>query len=185
MWRPVLLGLVWLLPLHAEGQGGGGGGLRQLWTSYAESPLLDRWLEYAEVYEAHFPKPDPSAAYTMLEIGVQSGGSTRTWKQYYGPSLTYVGVDINPGSKRSHSPEEKIFIEIGSQTNVGFLQRLCQRYVAMCVHKHTLLLAAYRAAATVLLKYSILATRGPNSPKKKDLKKLIFVACPFANRQKK
>ena len=56
----------------------------------------------------------------MLEIGVQSGGSARTWKRYYGTALYYVGVDISPATRRSHSPSEKIFVEIGDQGNARF-----------------------------------------------------------------
>ena len=32
----------------------------------------------------------------MLEIGVQSGGSSRIWSQYFGKRLNYTGFDINP-----------------------------------------------------------------------------------------
>ena len=31
----------------------------------------------------------------FLEIGVQSGGTIKLWKYYFGPQLDYTGVDIN------------------------------------------------------------------------------------------
>jgi len=102
--------------------------LQEIWETYAEAPLLDHWLEYAEHYETHFPKPDGKTPLKLLEIGVQSGGSARTWKQYYGEPLTYVGVDINEPCKRSESPAEKIFVEIGSQLDGVFLESVCDKH---------------------------------------------------------
>ena len=96
--------------------------LRTMWEQYSEPPRLDHWLEYAEHYERHFPRPDGRTPLKLLEIGVQSGGSARAWRQYYGAPLTYVGIDINPECMRTHSPAENIFIEIGSQLNGTFLQ---------------------------------------------------------------
>lgn len=101
--------------------------LRELWLSYSEAPVLDHWLEYAEHYERHFPHPDGQPR-KMLEIGVQSGGSARSWRQYYGPSLTYVGIDINAPCKRTENVAESIFVEIGSQLNGTFLADVCERH---------------------------------------------------------
>ena len=66
----------------------------------------------------------------MLELGVQSGGSVRAWRQYYGSNLyySYVGVDINPLCNRSHSPRENLHIEIGSQGDGAFLEQLCLKH---------------------------------------------------------
>lgn len=64
----------------------------------------------------------------MLEIGVQSGGSTRIWSQYFGSHLDYLGIDINPGCAQFASPSRGIKIEIGSQRNASFLQDICTKY---------------------------------------------------------
>mmetsp|Transcript_24995 Transcript_24995/g.42731 ORF Transcript_24995/g.42731 Transcript_24995/m.42731 type:complete len:273 (+) Transcript_24995:2-820(+) len=101
--------------------------LRDLWLSYSEAPVLDHWLEYAEHYERHFPRPDGTPR-KLLEIGVQSGGSARAWKQFYGAPLTYVGIDINEPCRRTQSVEEKIFVEIGSQLNGTFLRGVCDKH---------------------------------------------------------
>jgi len=98
-----------------------------VWLNYDEAPLFDHWVEYADHYEQHFPKPD-GAPVKLLEIGVQSGGSARTWKQYYGSALTYVGIDIEPACMRTASPAEGIFVEIGSQLNTTFLGEVCDRH---------------------------------------------------------
>ena len=69
--------------------------------------MLDRILETADAYERHLPKPASSLQLRMLEMGVQSGGSVRTWRKYYGNGLHYVGVDLNAGCRRSERAEEK------------------------------------------------------------------------------
>jgi hypothetical protein len=86
------------------------------------------WYRYADHYERHAPPRHDSSPLTILEMGVQSGGSARAWKQWYGKRLTYVGVDVDLVTRRSHSPDEKIFVENGSQSDSAFLRGLCARY---------------------------------------------------------
>ena len=102
--------------------------LKEIYDSYNEAPLFSHWEEYADGYEANFPRPDGVTPLRMLEIGVQSGGSSRVWKQYYGAALTYTGVDINEKTVRSASPSEHISIEIGSQLDAVFLRRVCRTH---------------------------------------------------------
>ena len=102
--------------------------VREVYEQYDEKPYLDHWMEYAEHYDDHLPKPDGVTPLKMMEIGVQSGGSARMWKQYYGKPLKYVGLDINPKCKRTESPEENIFVEIGSQLDRNFLSRVCAKH---------------------------------------------------------
>lgn len=102
--------------------------LRALWCEYSEAPVLDRYVETADQYDMHMPAPGSAPQIKMLEMGVQSGGSTRSWKQHYGAGLYYVGFDLNPGSVRSSKPEENIFVETGSQTNASYLLDLCARH---------------------------------------------------------
>ena len=64
----------------------------------------------------------------MLEIGVQSGGSARMWSAYFKDKLYYVGMDIDERCKRSHSPEEHIHIEIGSQLEAHDLVAICEKH---------------------------------------------------------
>ena len=64
----------------------------------------------------------------MLEIGVQSGGSTRVWKKYFGPLLKYVGLDINPNCKKYEKVDEGIQIVTGSQTDLDLLKTICEKH---------------------------------------------------------
>lgn len=104
--------------------------LRQAWLGYNDSSKhqLHRILEHADHYQRHAPPLNLSHAappLKFLEIGVQSGGSARMWRQWYGRRLTYVGVDVDPAVKRSHHPEEQIYIEVGSQSDAAFLRHVC------------------------------------------------------------
>jgi len=40
----------------------------------------------------------------MVEIEVQSGGSTYMWQDYFGKGLDYYGLDINPNCKQFARP---------------------------------------------------------------------------------
>lgn len=104
--------------------------LKAIYETYAEQPLFHHWLEYADQYQHHLPKPEhiSKPKLRLLEMGVSHGGSTRVWKQYYGQKLIYVGLEINPESKRSERVEEDIYVETGSQTNVTFLKAICAKY---------------------------------------------------------
>ncbi len=110
-------------------------GVGEIWTTHSHPYLLHKWTGFAKLYDKHLPRPVFSAAdvskrkeIRLLEIGVQSGGSLIDWKRFYGDNSVIVGVDINPGCARSHMPEEKIFVEIGSQLDKEFLWRVCAKY---------------------------------------------------------
>ena len=64
----------------------------------------------------------------LLEIGIQSGGSARAWKQWFGERLDYTGIDIEPSCRRTQSLTENIKVEIGSQLNETFLHRVCKQH---------------------------------------------------------
>ena len=105
--------------------------LANVWYDYKEAHHLQHWTHYSKGYMRHFPKPcthAKPASFRLLEIGVQSGGNARAWKQYYGAELYYVGVDIEPKTKRTQSLAENMFVEIGSQANSSFLLEVCQKH---------------------------------------------------------
>lgn len=84
------------------------------------SPVHD----YLRKYEKYFPF-QRDANLKILEIGVQTGGSLKLWKQYYTNSKI-IGIDINPRSKEHE--EDRITIEIGSQFDSDFLKYIANKY---------------------------------------------------------
>ena len=75
---------------------------------------------YARLLEPWRHKP-----ICVLEIGVERGGSLRTWSDYF-DRATIVGVDINPKC-RQHAGERRV-VEIGSQADPKFLEELGRKY---------------------------------------------------------
>lgn len=61
----------------------------------------------------------------ILEIGVLRGESLKMWKDYFYKS-EILGIDIEKKCKAYE--EERIIIEIGSQTNESFLNDISQKY---------------------------------------------------------
>ena len=57
-----------------------------------------KWLDYFEVYERVFSRY-LGRDLTVLEIGVQNGGSTCMWQEYFGPKAKIIGLDIDPKCK--------------------------------------------------------------------------------------
>ena len=65
------------------------------------------------------------AKFNLIEIGVSRGASLWTWKSYF-RHAQIVGIDINPDCKNLE--EESIIIEIGSQEDPEFIDRVFSAY---------------------------------------------------------
>ena len=81
---------------------------------------------YCVKYEKYFPF-DRNAEIKILEIGIFNGQSLLTWREFY-PNAIIVGIDIEPKCKQYENTDQNIFVEIGSQTDYGFLKRVTDKY---------------------------------------------------------
>jgi hypothetical protein len=74
-----------------------GAPLKSLRDLYAEhgGKLSHKWTSYLEEYDRLF-SPYRGRAVTMLEIGVQNGGSLELWSRYFPLATKIIGCDINP-----------------------------------------------------------------------------------------
>jgi hypothetical protein len=79
--------------------------------------------DYLRHYEAIFAE-FRDQQFNLLEIGVGRGPSLRMWKWFF-PKADITGIDINPTCTRHAG--ERITVEIGSQTDADFLDRICRR----------------------------------------------------------
>lgn len=82
-------------------------------------PPIHKWHHYFEVYHAAFA-PFRGRPITMIEIGVQRGGSLRMWQEYFGPEARIYGMDIDPACAARALPGSKVFI--GDQADPAFLK---------------------------------------------------------------
>jgi hypothetical protein len=105
--------------------------LEYIYDTYDGGFGLHHWHQFAKHYDRHIHHIRENAiknkrTVKMLELGVQSGGSTRVWKRYFGEATRYVGIDINPNCREAEA--ENIHIEIGSQEDALFLANICLRH---------------------------------------------------------
>ena len=64
-----------------------------------ECPQLHKWESYFSAYHKHFARYR-NRSVTLMEVGVQSGGSALLWRWYFGSKFRYVGIDVNPATKQ-------------------------------------------------------------------------------------
>lgn len=88
--------------------------------------VCQKWEHYFRVYEKFLAKFRGRSDFRMLEIGVSQGGSLDMWRQYFGPSMLLVGVDIDPRCKGYE--QGKTLVRIGSQDNRDFLRSLVREF---------------------------------------------------------
>jgi hypothetical protein len=100
--------------------------LQRLFLSNAAQDL-HKWHHYFEIYDQWFSGFRKRTDLKVLEIGVLRGGSLRMWREYFDPGATIVGLDIDSGCKTHESPDRKIFVEIGDQTDTSFLGRVVEK----------------------------------------------------------
>jgi hypothetical protein len=86
---------------------------------------MNKWKHYFEIYDRHLAALR-NQPITLVEIGVESGGSLDLWRSYFGPQARIVGVDINPDCKRFEAANMPI--RIGSQNDPAFLERIADEF---------------------------------------------------------
>ena len=82
---------------------------------------LHKWHHYFPVYE-RFIAPFRGRRVTLLEIGVQQGGSLELWRAYLGPAARIVGIDVDPACAAHGAAGTQVFI--GDQADPAFLRRV-------------------------------------------------------------
>lgn len=85
------------------------------------SRFITKYDNYFGIYDRYL-EPLRNRPVTMIEIGVQHGGSMQMWKRYFHPDSTIVGVDIYPACKRYE--EDGIRVFTGDQSDVDFLAKM-------------------------------------------------------------
>jgi len=79
----------------------------------------DKWEPYFEIYDKHLNhfrgKP-----ITLVEVGVQKGGSLEMWSNYLGPQAKIVGVDVDTACSELKYEQSNIDVVIGDQGSDEF-----------------------------------------------------------------
>jgi cephalosporin hydroxylase len=83
--------------------------------------LIHKWMHYFDVYHRHFERFRGKPV-TVLEFGVNQGGSLQMWRSYFGRRARIYGVDIDPRCARLGGRRIKVFI--GDQEDRAFLRSI-------------------------------------------------------------
>jgi len=75
--------------------------------------VSDKWASYFPVYERLFG-PLRERAISLLEIGVQNGGSLETWSAYFPHATHIVGCDIEPACAELKYEDPRIEVVVGN-----------------------------------------------------------------------
>ncbi|GAA4684571.1 class I SAM-dependent methyltransferase [Nocardioides nanhaiensis] len=96
----------------------------RVWFKQHEGRVVNKWVHYLDVYHRHFA-PFRGRPVTLLEFGVNRGGSLQMWRDYLGPQARIIGVDVDP--ECAAFAAEGIEVVIGDQEDRQFLRDLVAR----------------------------------------------------------
>lgn len=96
-----------------------------------KSSLVHGYCEhYEDAIELYLSKHNIKSL-SLLEIGVYAGSSLRMWRDYFNDlriNYNIIGIDLNPSSMQANNQESGIFVEIGDQTDMAFLNDVVNRH---------------------------------------------------------
>ncbi|QQQ51574.1 class I SAM-dependent methyltransferase [Pseudomonas syringae] len=88
-----------------------------------EGYVSDKWDIYLNAYDRLFKNLETSAV-SLLEIGIQNGGSLEIWNTLFPHSKIIVGCDINPDCAQLKYDSEKIKLLIGNINDSNIQRQL-------------------------------------------------------------
>lgn len=92
--------------------------------------VSDKWRLYLNEYDRLF-SIYKDRLISLLEIGVQNGGSIEIWGKYFVNANILVGCDINPECASLHYEDDRISIVVGDITTSDTKEKIltrCQSY---------------------------------------------------------
>lgn len=93
---------------------------------YTSCFTSDKWQPYFEIYERHISRFRNTSS-TIVEIGVQNGGSLDMWSKYLGDHARVIGIDVDPACAKLNFNRPNINVVIGDQSNPTFWDNFFQQ----------------------------------------------------------
>jgi len=90
--------------------------LTDLYVSRQQGKVSDKWALYLREYERIFATCR-SLPVSILEVGVQNGGSLEVWAEYFANASIILGCDIDPKCSNLVYESSKVRIVIGDVNN--------------------------------------------------------------------
>lgn len=74
--------------------------------------ISDKWENYLPAYQTHFESLRESAV-SVLEIGVQNGGSLEIWAKYFAKATHIIGCDIDERCRALSFEDPRVSLVVG------------------------------------------------------------------------
>ncbi len=94
----------------------------RVYYGHGRRPMF-KWAHYLPLYDRALA-PFVGRPVTVVEIGLAYGGSLQLWRDYLGPQIRLIGVDIDPVARTFEEPGVEVLI--GDQGDPAFLQMLAR-----------------------------------------------------------
>jgi SAM-dependent methyltransferase len=88
--------------------------------------LSDKWDLYLDIYDQALASYR-DAPISLLEIGVQNGGSLETWSNFFPSAELIIGCDINPSCASLKFEDPRIIVVVGDATEPQIVQKLTSK----------------------------------------------------------
>lgn len=85
--------------------------------------VSDKWASYLSYYDTLFA-PLRHAPISMLEIGVQNGGSLETWSTYFTEARQFIGCDIDPKCASLRYEDPRVQVVVGDANAAPTFQKI-------------------------------------------------------------
>ena len=87
--------------------------------------VSDKWSSYLDIYDRLFA-PLRNAPLSILEIGVQNGGSLEIYDRFFQKAIRIVGVDANPRCADLRYDSDKVELVIGDVGGQSTKEKITQ-----------------------------------------------------------
>jgi len=88
--------------------------------------VSDKWAMYLDVYGRIFGEYRERPV-SLLEIGIQNGGSLEIWSQYFYNAEILIGCDINPGCLALSYDDSRISVIVGDANSDSVLSDVIKK----------------------------------------------------------
>jgi len=85
--------------------------------------VSDKWSSYLKYYDT-LMNPLKEEPVSLLEIGVQNGGSLETWSRYFQNGENFIGCDIDPNCGKLQYDDPRIKVIVGDANIIETLQAI-------------------------------------------------------------
>lgn len=91
--------------------------------------VSDKWGIYLDIYQRLF-QPYTNLPISLLEIGIQNGGSLEIWAKHFPVAQHFVGCDINPTCAGLRYDDSRIAVVVGDANTDSVEQQIAEHAVS-------------------------------------------------------